>query len=288
MTQVEVRGLAKEFGRTTAVRDISFTAPAGKVTAFLGPNGSGKTTTLRMVLGLVRPTAGQALIGGVSYQRLAQPRRQVGALLEASSFHPGRRARDHLRVLAAVFTLMFGILAVAGEYRHGTITDTFLSFPGRRAVIAAKLASYGLAGGLAGVVSSLVAVAATAAWWAAKGGSFELSSGATWRTLGGGVAVSVAFALIGVGLGALIRNLVAAVAAALAWIALVEGITGQLLGTGLARWLPFYASESLDRATLTASATHLLPQWGGGVVLLGYAVAFAVAAVLTTLNRDVT
>ncbi len=101
MTQVEVRGLSKEFGRITAVRDMSFTAPAGKVTAFLGPNGSGKTTTLRMLLGLVRPTAGQALIGGVSYQRLAQPRRQVGALLEATSFHPGRRARDHLRVLAA-------------------------------------------------------------------------------------------------------------------------------------------------------------------------------------------
>ncbi len=54
MTQVEVRGLTKEFGRTSAVRDMSFTAPAGKVTAFLGPNGSGKTTTLRMVLGLVR------------------------------------------------------------------------------------------------------------------------------------------------------------------------------------------------------------------------------------------
>ena len=101
MTEVEVRGLTKRFGRTTAVRDMSFTAPAGKVTAFLGPNGSGKTTTLRMVLGLVRPTAGQAVIGGVPYRRLARPRRQVGALLEATSFHPGRRARDHLRVLAA-------------------------------------------------------------------------------------------------------------------------------------------------------------------------------------------
>ena len=190
--------------------------------------------------------------------------------------------------LAAVFTLLFGILAVAGEYRHGTITDTFLSFPGRRSVVAAKLAVYGLIGGLAGVASSLVAVAATAAWWAAKGGSFQLSSAATWRTLGGGVAVSIAFALIGVGVGALIRNLVAAVAATLAWIALVEGIAGQLIGSGLARWLPFYASESLDRATLTASATRLLPQWGGGLVLLGYAAAFAVAAVLTTLNRDVT
>jgi len=100
MVEVEVRGLTKTFGRVTAVRGMSFTAPAGKVTGFLGPNGSGKTTTLRIVLGLVRPDAGGALIGGVPYGRLARPRRTVGALLEASGFHPGRRARDHLLVLA--------------------------------------------------------------------------------------------------------------------------------------------------------------------------------------------
>jgi len=100
MVEVAVRGLTKAFGRVTAVRGISFTAPAGKVTGFLGPNGSGKTTTLRVVLGLIRPDAGAALIGGVPYGRLARPRRTVGALLEASGFHPGRRARDHLLVLA--------------------------------------------------------------------------------------------------------------------------------------------------------------------------------------------
>jgi len=100
MVEVEVRGLTKTFGRVTAMRGMSFTAPAGKVTGFLGPNGSGKTTTLRVVLGLVRPDAGGALIGGVPYGRLARPRRTVGALLEASGFHPGRRARDHLLVLA--------------------------------------------------------------------------------------------------------------------------------------------------------------------------------------------
>jgi len=100
MVEVEVRGLTKTFGRVTAVRGMSFTAPAGKVTGFLGPNGSGKTTTLRVVLGLVRPDTGAALIGGVPYGRLARPRRTVGALLEASGFHPGRRARDHLLVLA--------------------------------------------------------------------------------------------------------------------------------------------------------------------------------------------
>jgi ABC-2 type transport system ATP-binding protein len=101
MTEVEVRGLSKSFGPVTAVRDMSWTAPAGKITAFLGPNGSGKTTTLRMLLGLIRPTAGQALIGGVPYARHPAPRHTAGALLEAAGFHPGRRARDHLRVLAA-------------------------------------------------------------------------------------------------------------------------------------------------------------------------------------------
>jgi ABC-2 type transport system ATP-binding protein len=100
MSEVEVRGVTKTFGQVTAVRGMSFTAPAGKVTGFLGPNGSGKTTTLRVLLGLVRPDAGTALIDGVRYGRLARPRRAVGALLEASGFHPGRRARDHLLVLA--------------------------------------------------------------------------------------------------------------------------------------------------------------------------------------------
>ncbi|HEY3953645.1 MAG TPA: ATP-binding cassette domain-containing protein [Streptosporangiaceae bacterium] len=101
MADIEVRGLIKTFGRAAAVRDLSFAAPAGAVTGFLGPNGSGKTTTLRMLLGLVRPTAGEALISGVPYRRLARPRRRVGALLEATGFHPGRSARGHLAVLAA-------------------------------------------------------------------------------------------------------------------------------------------------------------------------------------------
>jgi ABC-2 type transport system ATP-binding protein len=101
VTDVVACGLTKVFGRVTAVRDMSFTAPAGSITGFLGPNGSGKTTTLRMALGLVRPTGGDVLIGGVPYRGLAHPRRQVGALLESTGFHPGRRARNHLRVLAA-------------------------------------------------------------------------------------------------------------------------------------------------------------------------------------------
>src|ERR1700729_4443150 len=99
--ELEVRGLTKTFGPVTAVREVSFRAPAGQVTGLLGPNGSRKTTTLRATLGLVRPTAGTVLIGGLAYRNLPRPRRIVGAMLEATGFHPGRRARDHLRVLAA-------------------------------------------------------------------------------------------------------------------------------------------------------------------------------------------
>jgi ABC-2 type transport system permease protein len=213
----------------------------------------------------------------------------TGLIQSGGNVHNPATARQALAHagLAAIITLLFGIVAVAGEYRHGSITDTFLSCPDRRRVITAKLAVYGLAGAAAGLVSSAVAVGVTATWWAAKGGSFRLSGTDTWLTLGGGLAACFAFAVIGVGLGALVRNLVGAVAAALAWIALVEGIVGQIIGSGLARWLPFYASEALDRTDL-GGGTRLLPQWGGGLVLLGYAVVFAAAAVVTTLRRDVT
>jgi ABC-2 type transport system ATP-binding protein len=102
MTGVSVRGLTKRFSAIEAVTDLSFEVPAGRITGFLGPNGAGKTTTLRMVLGLVTPNAGEALIGGRRYAELPQPRRVVGAVLEATGFHPGRTGRDHLRILGRI------------------------------------------------------------------------------------------------------------------------------------------------------------------------------------------
>jgi ABC-2 type transport system ATP-binding protein len=96
---IEVRGLTKHFGNVQAVRGLDFTARPGRVTGFLGPNGAGKTTALRMLLGLVYPTAGTATIGGHRYQELTDPIRHVGAVLEATSFHPARRARAHLKMI---------------------------------------------------------------------------------------------------------------------------------------------------------------------------------------------
>jgi ABC-2 type transport system ATP-binding protein len=98
---IEARGLSKRYGPTIAVDALSFDVRPGVVTGFLGPNGSGKSTTMRLILGLDAPDSGEAHIGGRLYRRLRWPLREVGALLEAKAFHPGRSARAHLAALAA-------------------------------------------------------------------------------------------------------------------------------------------------------------------------------------------
>ena len=97
---VVVDGLTKNYGANTAVDKISFQVETGEVFALLGPNGAGKTSTLRLLLGLMRPTSGTATINGRVYAQLASPLREVGAVLESASFHPGRTARAHLRLQA--------------------------------------------------------------------------------------------------------------------------------------------------------------------------------------------
>src|SRR4051812_50317 len=101
LAAIEVTNLTKNFGAVHAVRNLSFSVEPGRVTGFLGPNGAGKSTTLRMVLGLIRPSGGDATIDGVHYDKIEDPTSRVGAMLEDTSFHPGRSGRDHLRVLAA-------------------------------------------------------------------------------------------------------------------------------------------------------------------------------------------
>jgi len=122
---IEVRELTKRYRDVHAVDGLSFAVAPGRVTGFLGPNGAGKTTTLRILLGLVAASSGSATIGGRRYRDLARPLREVGASLEATSFHPGRSARDHLRIQAiaggvprervAVVLEQVGLADVAGR-----------------------------------------------------------------------------------------------------------------------------------------------------------------------------
>jgi ABC-2 type transport system ATP-binding protein len=97
---IEARGLSKRYGEKIAVNNLSFDVMPGKVTGFLGPNGAGKTTTMRLMLGLDYPDSGGVTIDGKQYVTMANPMREVGALLDAKALHPGRSAYNHLLCLA--------------------------------------------------------------------------------------------------------------------------------------------------------------------------------------------
>jgi ABC-2 type transport system permease protein len=186
--------------------------------------------------------------------------------------------------LLSLAPLLLGIMAVAGEYRHQTITATFLSVPRRGRVVAAKLAVYGAAGLGFGVLGTVTALATTGVWLGIKGGSVDLAYSGLWRTVAGDVVWCVLFALLGVAVGALVRNLVAAIGVALVWLALVEGLLGEVLGDRLSRWLPFQAGSALGNLP---SVHNGLPQWGAGLVLAGYVAVFATVGTAMTQRRDV-
>jgi ABC-2 type transport system permease protein len=193
-----------------------------------------------------------------------------------------RSAMAHVG-LVSIFALMLGILAVAGEYRHRTITDTYLTTPRRREVIFAKLAVYSGVGLAFGVVSAIVALLTTMALLILKGDAVDLSKMSLWWVAIGGVLWNAVFAAVGVSIGAMVRNLVGAIAGALAWIALIEGVLSELLDD-LARWLPFTAGMALGRLP---GLDNGLPQWAGGLMLVGYTALFVAVAVSFTIRRDV-
>jgi ABC-2 type transport system ATP-binding protein len=97
---IDARGLTKRFGHTLAVDHLSFHVPEGSITGFVGPNGSGKTTTMRMLMHLTRPDAGQARVLGASIDQPPRFLPRVGALIEAPAFEPRLSGSKNLRMLA--------------------------------------------------------------------------------------------------------------------------------------------------------------------------------------------
>ena len=105
MNTISFHKITKRYGSVLAVDDLSFDVLPGRVTGLLGPAGSGKTTTLRILLGLAAPTSGTATIAGWPYRRLPDRLRRVGAALDSNTFHPGRSAAQHLRIITTAADL---------------------------------------------------------------------------------------------------------------------------------------------------------------------------------------
>jgi len=185
--------------------------------------------------------------------------------------------------LTAALTLVLGVTISAGEYRHGTIVDTFLTVPRRSRVVVAKVTIGLLAGLVAGLASALSVGGTAAAWYAAKGVTYSGSSTAAVRSLAGVVGWHVFFCVIGVAVGMVVRSQAGAVIAALTWMFIAEtAVSG--LAVRLARWLPATAARALGNDT----ATGLLPQLGALVVLAGWSAAAVVVAVTLVRRRDLT
>ncbi len=181
-----------------------------------------------------------------------------------------------------IFPLILGITAVAGEYRAGTITDTFLATPRRARVYGAKVAAYAGVGLVMGVVAVATAVAVAATVYAANGSALNLGAPDVWQTMVGG-ALFVALACVaGVAVGTLVPNIAASVAAALAWTALVEVTMYSLVGD-LSEWLPVASGFALNNAP----GMNTLAQPVGGLVFTGYALALTALGAVAIVRRDV-
>lgn len=186
---------------------------------------------------------------------------------------------------ATIFTLVLGILVVTGEFRHGTITQTFLVAPIRSRVVKAKLVAVLAAGFAFGALASLVTAVVSVPWLAAKDVSVSLLSADVAVPVLAVVASAALFGVIGVGVGALIRNQVAAIVVALLWQFVLESIVVGLL-PDVGKWLPQGAARALAEETLADG--NLLPPWAGGLVLLAYGAAFALIGTRLLVQRDVT
>jgi len=180
--------------------------------------------------------------------------------------------------------LLLGILGMAGEFRHHTITQTFLTTPDRGRVVAAKLAAYLLAGIAVAVLTLAVTMAVALPWLSAKGLAVSALDGDLGRVLAGTLLAAGLCGLLGVGVGALVRNQVAALVGVLVWVVVVEGLLLNLLNApSLGKWLP-----SAVAAALTNPGGDHLSRWAAALLFAAYGLAFALTGTRFVVRRDIT
>lgn len=238
-----------------------------------------KLRTTRLFYALLATTAVLTVLGVV-----------VVILIAGGSDTPNLGSQESTRNIfgngsASLFALILGILAVTGEIRHGTITQTLLVTPRRSDVVTAKLVAMGVAGLVFGGVASLVTLAVAWPWLAAKDVGVSLFSDDVGLVMLAGIAGTVLFGIIGVGVGAIVRSQVPAIVGALVWQFVLESLLVALL-PAVGRWLPGGAARGLSGETLSSGS--LLPVWVAGLVLVAYGVVFAAIGAQILARRDVT
>jgi ABC-type transport system involved in multi-copper enzyme maturation permease subunit len=182
-----------------------------------------------------------------------------------------------------VFALILGVLGMSGEFRFGTATPTFLVTPNRGRVVAAKVIANALAGAALAAVSALVALAMGLPWLRAKGVEIVILDADVGARLLGLAATSALHAVLGIGLAALIRNQIVAVAAGLLWMRVEDLLPAVLNRPGLGRWLPEGAA-----AALTGPGAATLSMWAGGLLFAAYGLALALIGTRLVVRRDLT
>ncbi len=198
----------------------------------------------------------------------------------------GQRNLFGIAASSGVFALILGIIAMTGEFRHQTVTPTFLATPRRGRVVIAKLVTYALVGVGYGLVVVAFAIALALPWLAAKNIDISLTANGLPGSLGGTLAGVAVYAVLGVGIGALVRNQIAAVVGALVYLFVIEAFASALPPIrDYYQYLPGGANAALTGAS--QPGTPLLEPWQGGLVLVAYGLVFAVAGTRLAVRRDV-
>lgn len=197
-----------------------------------------------------------------------------------------QRAIFSSSVSGYIFSVIVGIIIITTEYRHFTSRPTFLLEPRRGRVIAAKIVVAAGVGVLYGVACGAVALAIAVPWLSAKGVNIDWVPNGLVVVMVGALVVIAIFAVVGVGVGVLIRNQVAAVISALAYLFVLEPLVSIIPVVKEAyRYLPGAAASALTG--VSRQQVTLLTNWEGGLLLLGWGLAFAVAGWVLTVARDI-
>jgi len=186
---------------------------------------------------------------------------------------------------AAIVALILGILSFTEQYRHETITDTFLTAPRRSRVILAKSAVYAILGAILAVLTCVTAGVLIMITLAGRAHA-PYDTGMILQMAVGVILCYMLYAILGVAIGALIINQIAAIVIALLWVMLIESLI-VALKPEVGKWMPGGAASGILNSVSPTGAA-LLPAWLATIVLIGYAVVFAGAAAFTTLRRDIT